>query len=98
MIPTSLSSTDLDPRRRRALFRARHRGIREMDVLLGRFCDAHLASLSDEEVGELEGLLEAPDQDVFSWLTGAALAPERYDLPVFRKLAEFHRHAGPLDL
>ena len=39
----SLSSAGLDPRRRRILFRARRRGLREMDLALGAFADAHLA-------------------------------------------------------
>lgn len=98
MVPSSLSSSDLDPRRRRALFRSRHRGLREMDVLMGRFCDAHLASLSEDELTDFESLMEAPDQQVLSWLIGAAPAPVPYDTPVFRKLAEFHTHSGPLDL
>jgi len=51
---TTLSSEGLDPRRRRLLFRCWHRGIREMDLVLGRFADAQLASLADRELDELE--------------------------------------------
>ena len=32
------------PRRRRTLFRAWHRGIREMDLIMGRFADAEIAT------------------------------------------------------
>ncbi|MGB8076072.1 MAG: succinate dehydrogenase assembly factor 2, partial [Pseudolabrys sp.] len=46
---TNLSSEGLDARRRRLLFRCWHRGIREMDLVLGRFADAKMASLSDTE-------------------------------------------------
>ena len=38
----SLSSAGLDERRRRFLFRARRRGLREMDLALSAFADAHL--------------------------------------------------------
>lgn len=95
MVHSSLSSHDLDPRRRRALFRARHRGLREMDVLMGQFCDAHLASLPDAEFADFEALLQAADQDVFAWLTGSAPIPSGYDTPLFRRLANFHTHLGP---
>ena len=51
---TNLSSEGLDPRQRRLLFRCWHRGIREMDLVLGGFADAHLASLTEAELDELE--------------------------------------------
>ena len=39
MSGTTRSSADLDVRRRRILFRSWHRGIREMDLLMGQFAD-----------------------------------------------------------
>lgn len=92
----SSSSIDLDARRRRVLFRAWHRGTREMDLLMGRFCDAELGGLSEAELADLELLLEAPDHDVFSWLTGEHATPDNYDTPVFHKVRTFHTHAVPL--
>ena len=59
MTGTRLSSADLDPRRRKILFRAWHRGMREMDILYGKFADAELAKLSDEELGQFETLMDA---------------------------------------
>ncbi|HMO31090.1 succinate dehydrogenase assembly factor 2, partial [Enterovirga sp.] len=41
------SVADLDPRRKRALFRAWHRGMREMDIVMGRFADREMATLSE---------------------------------------------------
>ena len=49
---TNLSSEGLDARRRRLLFRCWHRGIREMDLVLGRFADAQMATLNDAELDE----------------------------------------------
>jgi antitoxin CptB len=95
-MPVMHPSEDLDPRRRRALFRAWHRGTREMDLLMGRFADANLASLSDGDLDVFELLMEAPDRDVFSWLTGELPTPGNYDTPLFRRLAAFHTHAAPL--
>jgi antitoxin CptB len=87
---------DLDGRRRRILFRSRHRGMLEMDIILGRFVDAEIANLGPAELDDLEALLDAPDPEVFSWATGEAKPPERFDTPVFRKILAFHAHAGPL--
>ena len=50
---TTRSSDGLDTRRRRLLFRCWHRGIREMDLIMGRFADAEIASLTDGELAEL---------------------------------------------
>lgn len=88
---TRLSSEGLDPRRRRLLFRCWHRGIREMDLVLGRFADARLPELSDNELNELEGWLEIPDQQLFAWVNGAEPVPADLDTPLFRTLLDFHR-------
>ena len=42
MTGSQKSSEGLDPRRRRLLFRAWHRGSREMDLIMGPFADAWL--------------------------------------------------------
>ena len=62
MTGTQISSEGLDARRRRLLFRSWHRGIREMDLVLGRFADAHIGTLSEAELDEYERWLDVPDQ------------------------------------
>lgn len=86
-----ISSEGLDARRRRLLFRSWHRGIREMDLVLGRFADARLPALTDAELDELEGWLEIPDQQLFAWVNGAEPTPGDVDTPLFRTLLDFHR-------
>ena len=77
MTGSTRSSGGLDDRRKRLLFRCWHRGTREMDLILGRFADAMIASLSDDELGRLERLIEVPDPDLYAALTGdKPLAPE----------------------
>ncbi|MDR3466199.1 MAG: succinate dehydrogenase assembly factor 2 [Xanthobacteraceae bacterium] len=75
MTGTTRSSQGLSDRRKRLLFRCWHRGTREMDLILGRFADAHIADLSEAEVDELERLGEMPDPDLFAMLSGAAAIP-----------------------
>ena len=62
------------------LFRAWHRGIREMDLVLGRFADRQLAVLSEIELSEFETWLDIPDQQIFAWVSGQQEAPcgDRY--------------------
>jgi antitoxin CptB len=90
---TTLSSEGLDPRRRRLLFRCWHRGIREMDLVLGQFADAQLASLADRELDELERWLDVPDQQIFAWVNGMEPVPANYETALFRRLRDFHKGA-----
>jgi antitoxin CptB len=89
-----ISSHGLDARRRRLLFRSWHRGIQEMDLVLGRFADAQIALLSDAELDDYERLLEIPDQQMFAWVSGAEATPAEVDSALFRRLRDFHRD-GP---
>ena len=57
-------------RRRRLRFRAWHRGMKEMDLILGTFADSHLAHMSEEELTAFEQLIEMPDGDLLSLITG----------------------------
>ncbi len=87
---------ELNARQRRILFRSWHRGMREVDLLLGRFVNNEIGNLGSSELDDYELLLEAQDRDIFSWLTGEAETPSAYDTPVFRKILAFHSHAGPI--
>jgi antitoxin CptB len=91
MSGSTLTSAGLDVRRRKILFRAWHRGTREMDLLMGRFADAALAGLSDAELDEFERLIEVPDGDLFGWIMGEAETPPAYDKPLFRRMKAFHQ-------
>jgi antitoxin CptB len=89
MSGSTRSSGGLDDRRKRLLFRCWHRGTREMDLILGRFADAEIAGLTDDELGQLEHLIEVPDPDLYAALTGnAPLAPE-YAHGLFDRIKSF---------
>ncbi len=93
----SLQGSELsDARQRRILFRSWHRGMRELDLVLGRFADAEIAGLCESDLADYELLLEAKDRDLFSWLTGEAEIPTFYNTKVFRKIRAFHRLTGPI--
>jgi len=85
------SSEGLDARRRRLLFRCWHRGMREMDLIMGRFADAAVEQLTSDELAEFEHLMEAPDRELLAWITGEAEVPPEYDTALFRRLRDFNR-------
>jgi antitoxin CptB len=98
MTGLSRTTANLDPRRKRILFRAWHRGMREMDILMGRYAEAMIDSMSDAELAEFEALIEVLDRDLLAWITGEAEVTAEYDTKVFRALKAFHTHDKPLAL
>ena len=94
MTGTTRSSEGLDVRGRKLLFRSWHRGMREMDLIMGRFADATVAQLTQEELADFEQLIEVPDRELLAWITGEADVPPNYDTALFRRLREFNRSGG----
>jgi antitoxin CptB len=79
----------MDARRSKLKYRAWHRGFREADLILGPFADAHLESLDETQLDQLETLLGQPDHDLYGWIVGQSEAPEAFDLPVLGLIRAF---------
>ena len=84
---------DVDMRRRRALYRAQHRGTKEMDHMIGRFAEAKVPQLSEPELGQFERFLELPDPLLHAWFFEA----DGVDAPEFEKLVSDVRAFHGLD-
>ncbi len=89
MTGSTRSSEWLSDRRKRLLFRCWHRGTREMDLILGRFADARIADLTDEELSELELLIELPDPDLYAALTGSIPPAAEHAGVLFEQIKSF---------
>ena len=98
MTGTTLSSADLDPRRRKILFRAWHRGLREMDLIMGGFADAHLAALDAQELDVFEALIEQADRDLLHWILVEAEIPIAFDTPLLKAIRDHHNHSAPINV
>ena len=71
---------DLETRRRRAAYRAHHRGTKEMDLLVGRYADAALPHSADE-LGRFERLLACPIPTLQDMVLHPAGAPSAASSP-----------------
>ncbi len=89
MTGSTRSSEGLDHRRKRLLFRCWHRGTREMDIILGRFADENIASLSDDEIVDLERLIELPDPDLYAAFSGGQPLADEYANGIFVRIRAF---------
>lgn len=85
-----MSGSDLGMRRRRALWRATHRGSKEMDYLLGRYAQQALDSMNATEIAVFERLIETPDPVIESCvLEGCSLGEPDLD-ELIERLRRFH--------
>ena len=85
---------DLTIRRRKLEFRASRRGFRELDLFVRSFTEAHLASFDERQLGELERVLDIPDQHVFDWIMGRAEPPQNHRSQVLDLMLSF-RYSPP---
>jgi len=76
--------------RKKLLFRARHRGFKEADMIIGSFAEAHLDTMSLAELTEFESLLDGQDWDVYAWIIGEKTPPESANGPVLVALQNHH--------
>ena len=83
------ASKDDAARRKRLIFRSWHRGMRETDLMLGRFADRHVAGMTAEQLDRYETLIASPDPDIYNWVTGTAPVPPSQDTDIMRLLKNF---------
>jgi antitoxin CptB len=89
MTGSTRSSGGLDDRRKRLLFRCWHRGTREMDLILGRFADAEIEVLPEDELAQLEQLIEVSDPELYAALTGKITLASEYASGLFDRIKSF---------
>ena len=69
MISSVPALDPLETTRKRLLWRALHRGIKEMDILVGGYAQRHVGAMTEDELVQFAELLELPDQDLLRWAT-----------------------------
>lgn len=88
------ADTELDKRRKRLKFRSWHRGMREMDLLIGRFADRNLDVFSERQLDLFETLLHETDPDLYDWIAERQPIPQEFNHDVMRLLKTFSFSAG----
>ncbi|MFN3868341.1 MAG: succinate dehydrogenase assembly factor 2 [Hyphomicrobiaceae bacterium] len=81
---------DIETRRRRAAYRAHHRGTKEMDWLVGRYADARLDGFDAAALTRFERFLEIADPELQRWLLAPELASGGEFGDLVRDVRAFH--------
>lgn len=80
------SQIDLEYQRKRLVFRANHRGIKEADIVLGGFVVAHVHDMDHDDIRWFERLFEEYDQDILNWIFRSADVPDAFATPMMARL------------
>jgi len=59
--------SNIDQLKKKILYRAEYRGIKEMDMLLGNFVKRFINEFNNKELEQLNDLLNIDDDVLFSW-------------------------------
>ena len=65
-------------RLKRLKMRSMRRGIKEMDLILTAYADDNLAQMDVSALDAYDALLNENDQDLYSWVTGQTVPPEKF--------------------
>jgi len=65
-------------RLKRLHMRSMRRGIKEMDLILSDYAAKNLATMGVDALDTYDALLNENDQDLYRWVTGQEVAPERF--------------------
>ncbi len=76
-------------RRKRLIYRSRHRGTKELDLLVGAFAERHLAEMDAGQLDRFEALLELPEPLLYDWLLGRSAPPPELDHDVTKLFLQF---------
>ena len=80
----------LDTRRRRAAWRAAHRGTKELDLLIGRYAEVHLGQMDDPALSHFEVFLSVEEPDLQRWLLAPQADPSGEFAALVSDLRRFH--------
>lgn len=76
----------LENRRKRLKYLASHRGIKEADILLGRFVDQNMDGFDNQDADWFEALFHQQDVDIIAWVTGNVPPPRAFDTPMMDRM------------
>jgi len=71
------------------IYRATHRGSKEMDILLGQFAKQHIKDLSIEELKDLNEIMSIEDNLLYEWYFNKINNKKIVDNKISHKLRNF---------
>tara|TARA_A100001037_G_C15038501_1_gene584342 strand:+ start:902 stop:1159 length:258 start_codon:yes stop_codon:yes gene_type:complete len=79
----------IDTIKRKIIYRAEYRGIKEMDILLSSFVKKYIDTFNYTELVQLYEILKIDDDTIFKWYTGNLESNIIIETKVSKLLKEF---------
>ena len=93
-MPEETAEDNISIKRKRLIFRSWHRGTQEIDLLLGKFAEAHIPQFDAQQLTAYDRFLNNSDPDIFNWITGQEPVPPAEDNDVVALMLNFFRTAS----
>ena len=75
--------------RKRLIYRSKQRGWLEVDLLMGRWAEENVRSLSASELGQYEAIINRETLDIYNMVTGVQPVPPELDTPLMARLQAY---------
>ena len=85
---------DVETRKKRILYRANHRGMKEADVIVGGFFARRAAEFNDAQLDDAERVLDLLDADLMDWIVKKLPVPDDLRSPLLDELVAYGRGLG----
>lgn len=79
----------LEKRKKQLLYRANHRGIKEMDIIIGGYADAYIMDMPEDVLDEFEKIMSELDRDLLTWFVGEVKVPDHIKSPLFDTILKY---------
>ena len=77
---------DLETYKKMIIYKASHRGSKEMDILLGNFINKYIELFNENELNLFDSIIECDDEDIYQWILGKKDVPNKHQNRVFSLL------------
>lgn len=91
MVSQMTAGEDIAIRRKRLRYRAWHRGTKEMDLVLGPFCDANIEGFDAVSLDRLEALMNEEDPPLLKWVMQQEEPPAHVDRDFLDRVIADHQ-------
>lgn len=83
--------SSLTDKQKRLIYRANHRGTKEMDWLMGKFVETNVALMDENKVDHVDELLKRAEPEIEAWLMGKSSDyPEEFS-DLIKEIQAFHK-------
>ncbi len=83
--------SSLTDKQKRLIYRANHRGTKEMDWLMGKFVETNVALMDENKVDHVDELLKLAEPEIEAWLMGKSSDyPEEFT-DLIKEIQTFHK-------